>query len=1085
MKPNKLTLCAFGPYADQTVIDFAQLGEHGVYLVCGDTGAGKTMIFDAICFALFGEASGDSKTGARSSASFRSDYADSAAKTYVELEFTYRGETYIVHRNPAYTRAKTRGEGTTTEPADAEMTMPDGRCISGVRKVNDAVEELLGIKAEQFKQIVMLAQGEFRRLLTSDTSSREEIFRKLFGTQRYELLQDRLTEQCRALERANDSYKHDIDNYAKRVHMTEDFSRKEEFEQRRAEKSVSGAWLAEMLTDLVEQEKPLVRKLEGEVKTLRTKWQETKTQLDKCENRPQYERERDELVAQIAQIKKELPSLSQIFENQKSHDGEQRELVGRAAILRESLPRYAELQAAQRERSEAESAKDAAAQTLAQAEQDLNAANDASQRIEAELTALAGSDVKLPAAQAKLEAAHNAATQAQKNLEDVLGCNKSEKETKEAQAQLNDAKTKLKTCSEAKEAAQSALTQAEALHETYADAEVELLKASNAVKQADTTLAGIQELSAKRVRLSAKLESAQKPFEAAAEHFKTTQMQAEGCNREVQELRRRQRLGRAGLLAQELVTGSPCPVCGSKEHPAPALSNVDIPTDAQVDDAAEREQEARDSADAASVEVASLRERFGSARDELARFDNEHGNQKKLEELAAQAKSEQTRARAELDAQKARKRKSDAASKALAAARETYSKTSAEYDAASQNVAQAEVDCTSKQATLVALRNRLQVADLELARKLAAKANKELESAQLELTEAQHASRQLEEAKQAHEDEREKLRISTEARTQAKDNLDAALHSLDLAAANLKSIESGLEFSSREEAAALVDELEARAAKLKADRESAQKALEDKDKELSACEAALAEKLRTLKDIPQIDIEQTTALLEDIEAQGKEAGEHEAKARARLDGNKQVLVDLKKTLEKSDDLEARYGRVKLLADVAAGTLTGQAKIRFEAYVQAIYFDRVIAAANERLRMLTSGQFELVRYSESTGNSKAGLGLYVIDSFTGRARDASSLSGGESFQASLCLALGLSDVVQAHAGGMEFDAMFVDEGFGSLDQGALGNAISLLADLSGDTKLVGIISHVEDLKANIDKRIVVTKSRTGSTAAVEA
>ena len=199
----------------------------------------------------------------------------------------------------------------------------------------------------------------------------------------------------------------------------------------------------------------------------------------------------------------------------------------------------------------------------------------------------------------------------------------------------------------------------------------------------------------------------------------------------------------------------------------------------------------------------------------------------------------------------------------------------------------------------------------------------------------------------------------------------------------------------------------------------------------------------------------------------------------RISANGECLEQLRKTLKRTGDIEERYGRIKLMADTANGNLTGRAKVRFEAYVQGMYFDKVIAAANQRLRVLTAGQFELVRWS------KAGLGLYVIDSFTGRARDASSLSGGESFQASLCLALGLSDIVQAHAGGIEFDTMFVDEGFGSLDQGALGNAISLLSDLSGGNKLVGIISHVEDLKANIPKRITVTKTQSGSTAKVEA
>ena len=210
MKPLKLTMSAFGPYSGETEIDFRTLGRSGVYLVCGDTGAGKTMIFDAICFALFGEASGDSRNGARSSASLRSDFADPASKTFVELEFSYRGQTYRVKRNPDYERAKKRGEGTTKEPANAEIELPDGRCIGGVRKVNMQVEELLGIDANQFKQIVMLAQGEFRKLLTADTATREGIFRKLFATQKYEMLQDRLGEECRKLERENEKLKSEV-----------------------------------------------------------------------------------------------------------------------------------------------------------------------------------------------------------------------------------------------------------------------------------------------------------------------------------------------------------------------------------------------------------------------------------------------------------------------------------------------------------------------------------------------------------------------------------------------------------------------------------------------------------------------------------------------------------------------------------------------------------------------------------------------------------------------------------------------------------------------------------------------------------
>lgn len=1085
MKPNKLTLSAFGPYADETVIDFSQLGEHGVYLVCGDTGAGKTMIFDAICFALFGEASGDSKTGARSTTSFRSDYADSAAKTYVELEFTYRGQSYAIHRNPAYERAKTRGEGMTKESADAEMTMPDGCCIKGSRKVNDAVEELLGIKADQFKQIVMLAQGEFRRLLTSDTASREEIFRKLFGTQRYELLQERLTDECRKLERDNEKFRLEVENCAKRVRLADDFSRKEEFEQCRAEKTVSGKWLKEILEEFVEQDKPLVRKLNGEVEDLRGKWQEAKDLLGRCENRPQYEKEHAELEGRIANIKEELPALEAAFKAEQAHDDEQRGLVGRSAVLRDTLSQYDELQAAQNRRAQAAKAKVQAEHAEAQAKEKLANAHELSKVAAEKLGILEGADVRLPIAKAKLETTQAAAEQAQKDLDAVLKYEQSEARAQRAGALLEGAKAELESCVAAKAVAQEALDDARERFATFDGIDVAMLGAKTALDQAGAKLSEAQGLRDTRVQLVVKLEKAEAPLLAEEGKLKFAQGQADACNAELQELRKRQRLGRAGLLAQELEDGMPCPVCGSEHHPAPAASTGEIPTDEQIDEAAEREQGARESADVVSRKVASLRERFEGAREGLANFDKEHGGQEALEELVAQAQRRKTVAGELLVAQEARKKESKAAEDAVCAAQKAFDDVLGKRDVAAQAVAKAEVDFTSKRAALEVMREQLRDVDVKLAQKRVEEARDAFEVAQAEYSKAQDASRQLESAREDDVEARKNAAEASEAHVQAKDALAKAAHVLDLAAEGLKSVENGLEFSSREEASALIEKLDARVAELKARRDAAQKALDEKRQKLGVSEAALAEKERVLKDIPQVDIEATKTLLEELEVQGKEARGRADAASDRLRANKDVLAGVKKTLEKSEDLEARYGRVKLLSDVAAGTLTGQAKIRFEAYVQAIYFDRVIAAANERLKMLTSGQFELVRYSESSGNSKAGLGLYVIDSFTGRARDASSLSGGESFQASLCLALGLSDVVQAHAGGMEFDAMFVDEGFGSLDQGALGNAISLLSDLSGETKLVGIISHVEDLKANIDKRIVVTKSRSGSTAQVQA
>jgi len=346
MKPLKLTMSAFGPYSAETEIDFRTLGRSGVYLVCGDTGAGKTMIFDAICFALFGEASGDSRNGARSSASLRSDFADPASKTFVELEFSYRGQTYRVKRNPDYERAKKRGEGTTKEPANAEIELPDGRCIGGVRKVNMQVEELLGIDANQFKQIVMLAQGEFRKLLTADTATREGIFRKLFATQKYEMLQDRLGEECRKLERENEKLKSDVLRCAQTVRFAPEDAREEELDERRRSGAPMGAWLVELLEGLVAGDKAGSEQLHKQVEELRRKWADANALVKQVENRPRYERERAALAEEVVQHEGRTEGLQAALQQECAHDAERLEATERAAVIEGTFAKYQALQCA-------------------------------------------------------------------------------------------------------------------------------------------------------------------------------------------------------------------------------------------------------------------------------------------------------------------------------------------------------------------------------------------------------------------------------------------------------------------------------------------------------------------------------------------------------------------------------------------------------------------------------------------------------------------------------------------------------------------------------------------------------------------
>ena len=937
MRPVKLIMSAFGPYADTTEVDFDALGTAGVYLVCGDTGAGKTMIFDAICFALFGEASGDAKGGARSTSSLRSDYAERTTDTFVELVFEYRGERYRIRRNPEYLRAKARGEGETKRASGAEMELADGRVVSGVRKVNTQVEELLGIDSEQFKQIVMLAQGEFRKLLTADTETREVIFRKLFGTHVYEEVQERLAQECRALERENVKAKAQIAGFAGRARFPEGSSASEELEQKKATEGQLGGWLRDALCELLAVDEPEHARLDAEVEALRRKWSDANALLKQIEVRPALEQDARNHEAETSRLKEAAPALAAALEAARAHDDERSHAMERAARIEGTFPKYEELKETAEEQARMKAEDDEARRALEARTKETAETAALVKRLTDEVSRRDGADIRRV----------------------------------ETSAKLDSAKTQV-------DAAARALDEAKALAE-------------------------------KRALLAANVQAAEPPYQKALEALARDEAAHDADLARLNDLQKRQRAGRAGLLAAELEEGAPCPVCGSVHHPAPAPCAPEgsaIPTDAELDAAAEAEARSKAASTADSITASQLKTVLDERRRQLGTFDEEHGGDADLEErikLAQQA----------LEATCALRDDAEAA----------YKQTAREAD----DLARYE-------------------AELDAARKRANQEGELLERAQ----------------------------------TKARDTAEARR----LVGERLSHLKSDLEFASLSDAQSEAARLRQKATSLKTARDTAETALRENAAALHTHEELLKAATKRLAEIPQADEETTKATMARYQQKAEQLKDEAARLKTRIDANRSCLDGLQDVLRHAGDIERRYGRVKLLADVATGNLVGRQKIRFEAYVQAIYFDKVIEAANVRLKMLTGGQFQLVRHSEGTGNAKAGLGLYVSDSFTGRARDASSLSGGESFQASLCLALGLSDIVQAHAGGVEFDTMFVDEGFGSLDQGALGNAISLLSDLSAGTKLVGIISHVEDLKANIPKKIVVTKTRTGSSVTLD-
>ena len=912
MRPLHLTLSAFGPYSGRTEIDFTELGDRGLYLICGSTGAGKTTLFDAIAFALYGEASGS----VREPSMLRSKYADPDTPTEVRLVFSYAGRTYTVRRNPEYDRPARRGGGMTTQKADAELTCPDGRVVTKVREVNAAVRELLGLDRLQFSQIAMIAQGDFRRLLLADTKERQDIFRELFRTGAYQTLQDRLKDSAAALGRLCGETERSIDQVLGGIECGADEPLTDELQ-----KASEGALplpealaliersLAADETELAETASALAE-AEAALGTVNTG-------LGRAE---ELYRTRDALAAALAeQIKAEaaLASLTEVLAAAQARKPEADKLGEALAAIEARLPAY---DAREERRTEAETLR-----------LQLRAEERAEEKDQA---ALADRNVRLDRLRTEQKTLETAGEQRERLLR--------EKERTDTEA-----------------------------------AELTSLAESVSVYE----------------KLRKSLAAAQEAYLAAQRRADISRQEHDGKNRAF--LREQ-----AGILAQTLAEGEPCPVCGSAEHPAPARLSENAPTEQQVRAAREKAEADQSAAADASLAAGQLLARAEDAR-------------QALEAQAAKLGLTPDDGMAEQAAQ----RLAEAGAK------------SAELAAA---IAQEEKNLARKK-ELEALLPAEQAAAEELGQKLHGRAAV-LSGYRAQLAELDRRLEELDAAlpfpdKAAALGERDSRRAGQAAILKAITAAEAAHREGEKTAAGI---------------AGQVSQLKARLADTE---------LPDRGA-LLARQAELAERKAALS-------RRSTALT------------------ARMTANRRALENLRSRSAALEDFQERHIRVRALAQTANGNLPGREKIMLETYVQMTYFDRIIARANLRLMVMSGGQYELKRRADPENNrSQSGLELDVIDHYNGTERSVKTLSGGETFKASLALALGLSDEIQSAAGGIQLDSLFVDEGFGSLDEDSLRQAIQALSDLTESRRLVGIISHVAELRERIDRQIVVTKDVSG-------
>lgn len=924
MRPLNLRLSAFGPYAGEEQLALEKLGAGGLFLITGDTGAGKTTLFDAISYALFGQLSG----GVRSLDTVRSDYAEPERETFVELTFEHRGKEYTVRRTPQYQRPKKRGAGQVVQPATALFLAPGRPPVEKVGEVDTAVRELLGMDGDQFRQIAMIAQGQFTDLLNAPGEKRSGVLRQIFGTAGCRAVQDKLraaaTDAARAAEQKTAALRQALEGFK--------------------------------LPDEGDAARQLNEILQGEAAVWR------------C----------DEILALAAALcAADEAACAAAEAESRALDGEAQTAAAKLEAARQAAALHAAAAEAARQLAELEGQQEHKERQHA-ALADVRAARE-----QAELDARQR-EAQLPAYRRREEQ-----RALRRRLETSLKqCEVERRAAAEEQKRLEEENARL--------AEQARGAQEARQRQTAAEAARDALDVS--LSQTGTALAA-----ARRLR------GAQQAALDAATAFTAAQGEYARAKGEYDAAEALFWQGQAGLLAANLTENAPCPVCGSLHHPAPAKPVEGAPDRASLQRAKKKLEELH-----AAYQKAAETSGAAQAADEAAREEFLRLADAALTRWGKKAPASPREAALALKEAKAKGEAARAEAAAEAAAAQEAAKTGGK----------AEEELPGRQKELEACRARQQ----------------RLAEQSAQLAAQLSAARTLE------------------------GELGASLPFADEAAARR----------------ALAD-TQARAKKLAADLEKGESDWRAFGERLAAARQLAAQRKADLaRAADPAAVNDLSAALTDLNIRRTALQGRWQALSTRLSANRDASARVKALARQTDVARRRAQVADRLHRTAGGTLVGGlGKQQFEQYVLVAYFESAVAAANLRLAAMTGGQYQLLCHGRAESRGQSALDLDVLDNYTGKRRSVRSLSGGETFQAALALALGLSDVIQQYAGGVQIDTLFVDEGFGSLDEDSLEKAVATLQSLADGRRLVGIISHVAELRQRLEKQVVITKTPRGS------
>lgn len=1093
MRPLRLTLSAFGPYAGRTVIDLEKLGARGLYLITGDTGAGKTTIFDAITYALYGEPSGEN----REPSMFCSKYAQPDTPTEVELVFSYGGKTYTVRRNPEYERPAKRGGGTTTQRAEAELRLPDGRLVTRPREVNSEIASIIGLNRNQFAQIAMIAQGDFLKLLLADTKSRQGIFREIFKTRYYMTFQDRVKREAGELQKACESARASVQQYIGGVLCHEDDLLLPKLEQAKAGELPFGE-TEELIETLIDQDRQADARCQEKMNALDQALEETAGLLGKAEELDKTRRSLEHISARRQALLPELEAARGALEEEDGKKPRRVELAKNLAALEAELPRYQELTDKQADLAALEehiSGLKEQQDQLAQARQAQADQLDVWKK-EAESLSRAEADrERLSGEQSRAEGRRSALSAL---AQDMTEWKNYGVQLQESQARREDLSCRWEQLSE-ELTRQNGILQAS--RDTWSAAEgleAEREKLSHRQTQAEEQNRALEGLTDLLERCRASRTS----LEQAQAAYRTAQERAEQAEAVYSRKNRAFLAEQAGILAQSLEEGRPCPVCGSLHHPVPARASTEAPTEAELNRARASAEAARQAANERSMAAGGEKNALEAREEQLLRQMASYVAEPSIADAANQlsaCKAENTAALAKIHQEQqvleAQLTHREELGQSIKHQEETLAALTARQEQLRAEITEAEVAQSGLQGQREQLEGKLR---RQLAEQLEGCT---LESASLRIpTEQEAAQAALDKLEQQQREnaalvarkkeldekiphaEQEERKLEQRC-SQCRETLAGAESRKQELAAQVEELRAGLrcpdDAAARRQQSALQHEIK----ELDQALEVAQAACDAREKELAGLDTAIQGLKKLLESAETIDVPAQQARSKALNAARNAQAAEQRTIHTRLTTNQIALKNIRGKAADLKALEERYTWVRVLSDTVNGTLQGREKVALETYIQMTFFDRILRRANIRFLVMSGGQYELKRRRVAENNqSQSGLDLDVIDHYNGSERSVKSLSGGESFKASLSLALGLSDEIQSAAGGIRLDTMFVDEGFGSLDEESLQQAIRALTGLTEGNRLVGIISHVAELKEKIDKQIVVTKDRTGGSRA---